>query len=147
MESAWHFLKKLKIELPHDPEIPLLNTYLKSEVLVTQSCPTFYNPVDCSPPGSSVHGIFQARILEWEPFPSPGDFPDPGTEPRSPALQADSLLSEPPGKLIKKWNNSIFSNMDRYRDDHTKWSKVRKRKINSIWYHLNVESEKLIPMN
>ena len=34
-------------------------------VLVTQSCLTLYNPVDCSLPGSSVHGIFQARILEW----------------------------------------------------------------------------------
>ena len=34
-------------------------------VLVIQSCPTLYGPVDCSPPGSSVHGILQARILEW----------------------------------------------------------------------------------
>ena len=34
-------------------------------VLVPQVCPTLCNPVDCSPPGSSVHGIFQARILEW----------------------------------------------------------------------------------
>ena len=33
--------------------------------LVTQSCPTLGNPMDCSPPGSSVHGIFQKRILEW----------------------------------------------------------------------------------
>ena len=32
---------------------------------VTQSCPTLCDPVDCSPPGSSVHGILQARILEW----------------------------------------------------------------------------------
>ena len=40
----------------------------------------------------------QARILEW-PFPSPGDLPNPGIEPRSPALQADSLPSEPPGKF------------------------------------------------
>ena len=36
------------------------------------------------------------------PFPSPGNLPDPGTEPRSPALQADSLLSEPPGKTREK---------------------------------------------
>ena len=35
----------------------------KSEV--AQSCPTLCNPMDCSPPGSSVHGIFQARVLEW----------------------------------------------------------------------------------
>ena len=37
----------------------------KVKVLVIQSCPTLCNPVDCSPPGSSVHGILQARILEW----------------------------------------------------------------------------------
>ena len=40
----------------------------------------------CSPPGFSVHGISQARILEWFAIPSPGDLPDPGVEPESPAL-------------------------------------------------------------
>ena len=43
-------------------------TYMKSsleKVKVAQSCPTLWEPVDCSPPGSSVHGILQARILEW----------------------------------------------------------------------------------
>ena len=141
--------------------------------LVTKSCPTLCNLMDCSPPGSSVHGISQARMLEWVaisfsrgpsqtresnlcllhwqvdsfllsyqrslihtglssvqllsrvrlfatpwtvarhaplsmgfsrqecwsglPFPSPGDLPNPGIEPRSPALQADTLTSEPPG--------------------------------------------------
>ena len=38
---------------------------VKSEREVTQSCPTLSNPMDCSLPGSSVHGIFQARVLEW----------------------------------------------------------------------------------
>ena len=38
---------------------------VKSEGEVAQSCPTLSDPVDCSPPGSSVHGIFQARVLEW----------------------------------------------------------------------------------
>ena len=38
-------------------------------VLVIQLCPTFCNPMDCSPPGSSVHGILQARILEWVAVP------------------------------------------------------------------------------
>ena len=47
--------------------------------------------MNCSLPGSSVHGNFQARILEWLPFPSPGDRPDPRIEPESLALQADSL--------------------------------------------------------
>ena len=38
---------------------------VKSETAVAQSYPTRHNPIDCSPPGSSVHGIFQARVLEW----------------------------------------------------------------------------------
>ena len=62
------------------------------KVLVAQSCPALCDPMDCSPPGSSVHGIFQARILSGQPFPSAGGLPDPGTAPGSPALQADSLL-------------------------------------------------------
>ena len=68
-------------------------------MLVTQSSLTLFDPMDCSLPGSSVDGIFQARMLEWAAFPSPGDLPNPGIEPRSPALEADSLPSEPPGKL------------------------------------------------
>ena len=43
---------------------------VKSESEVAQSCPTLSDPMDCSPPGSSVHGTFQARILEWVPLPS-----------------------------------------------------------------------------
>jgi len=59
-----------------------------------QSCTTLCNPVDGSPPGSSDHGILQAGILEWVACPPPGDLPDPGIEPMSPAtpaLQVDSL--------------------------------------------------------
>ena len=49
-----------------------------------QSHPILCDPMDCSPPGSSsVHGILQARILEWLPFPTPGDLPTRGTEPVS----------------------------------------------------------------
>ena len=94
---------------------------------VTQSCPTLCDPMDCSPSGSSVygivqarqlvkvkvaqacltlcdpmdytaHGILQARILEWVALPSPGDLPDPGIKPGSPALQVDSLSAEPQRK-------------------------------------------------
>ena len=43
---------------------------VKSQSEVAQSCPTPSDPMDCSPPGSSVHGIFQARGLEWVPAPS-----------------------------------------------------------------------------
>ena len=54
----------------------------------------FLQPMDCSLPGSSVHEILQARILERVAIPSPGDLPNPGTEPGSPALQADLLSSQ-----------------------------------------------------
>ena len=56
------------------------------------------------PPGSSVHGIIQARTWSGLPFPSPGDLPHPGIEPMapmSPELQADLLPAEPPGKPHK----------------------------------------------
>ena len=65
-------------------------------VLIAQSCPTLCNPMDYSLRGSSVHGILQARV--WSSLLSPGNLPDLGIEPGSPALQADSLPSEPPGK-------------------------------------------------
>jgi len=58
--------------------------------------------MDCNLPGFPVHGILQARILEWVAIPSPGDLPHPGTELGSPTLQADALTSEPPGKPIKR---------------------------------------------
>ena len=52
--------------------------------LVPKSCLTLCHPresLDCSPPGSPVHGILQARRMEWLPFPSPGGLPKPGIEP------------------------------------------------------------------
>ena len=71
---------------------------MKRKVIVTQSCPPLCDPMDCSLPGSSVHGILQARIWKWLPFYSPGDHPNPEIKPRSPALQVHSLPSEPLGK-------------------------------------------------
>ena len=141
-------------------------------------CPILCDPMDCSLPGSSLHGILQARVQEWVaisfsrgssqprnrtqvscivsktlyhlshhgspkvkslsrvrlfatpwtvahqappsmgfsrreywsgvPFPSLGDLPDPGIEPRSPALQAEALTSEPPGKQTKPQNIDLF---------------------------------------
>ena len=53
--------------------------------------------MDCSLPGSSVHGILQARILEWLPCTPPGEFPVAGIKPASPTLQADSSLAQPLG--------------------------------------------------
>ena len=60
----------------------------------------FASPMDGSPPGSSVHGILQARTWSGLTCPPPGHLPDSGIVPGSPALQADYLPSEPPGKPI-----------------------------------------------
>ena len=65
---------------------------------VAQLYQTLSDPMDCSLPGSSIHWIFQATHWSGLPFPSSWDLPKPGIEPRSPALQADTLSSEPPGK-------------------------------------------------
>ena len=54
--------------------------------------------MDCSLPGSLVHGIFKQEYCSGLPFPVPGDLPNPGIEPGSPALQADALPSETQGK-------------------------------------------------
>ena len=73
--------------------------WLEWKLLVTQSCITLWDPLDCSPPGSSVHGILQARILELVAILfSRGNLPDAAIKPGSLALQADSLLPEPPRK-------------------------------------------------
>ena len=68
--------KRQPTRLPHPWDSPGKNTgvgchcllqcmKMRSESEVVQSCPTLRDPMDCSPPGSSVHGIFQARVLEW----------------------------------------------------------------------------------
>ena len=82
------------------------------KVLVIQSSLTLCDPMDCSPPGSSVHGILQTRMLEWVAISFPRGLPNPGIEPRSPELQADSLLSESPRKpsrLVESISKIIFT--------------------------------------
>ena len=66
--------------------------------VVSESC----DPRDCSPPGSSVHGILQAKMLEWSglPCPPPGHLPDPGMEPAPPAWVGGFFSTEPPGKPV-----------------------------------------------
>ena len=65
---------------------------------VTQLPPTLCDPMDCSPPGSSVQGVLQARILQWVAMPSSRGSSQLRDWTQSPTLQADSLPSEPPGK-------------------------------------------------
>ena len=80
--------------------------------MCTQSCLTLCDPMDCSLPGASVHGIVQARVLEWVAISYYRTSPDPGMELRSPALQVDSLLTEPAGKL---YITHIHNNCKLYR--------------------------------
>ena len=80
----------------------------------------FCNPMYCSPPGSSVHGSLQARVLEWLPFPLPGDLPNPGIEPVS--LTSPALA----GRLFTTsaiWEAYIF-----------KFYNLNLEKTSSIWH-------------
>ena len=76
---------------------------------MVQLCPTLCDSMDYSSPSSSVHGILQARILEWVAIPFFRGLPNPGIKSGSLALRADSLLSEPlrkPG--LNKTDGQIF---------------------------------------
>ena len=78
-----------KLGLPVQYEFHRLGCVLSHAQLLSR------DPMDCRPPGSSVHGISQQGCWSGLPFPSPGDLPDAGIEPKSPAspaLQAGSLL-------------------------------------------------------
>ena len=74
--------------------------------LIAQSCPTLCNPIDCSLPGSSCPWEF-SRQEYWSGLscPPPGDLPNPGIKPRSPALKADSLPSKLPGIFPNEYSN------------------------------------------
>ena len=90
--------------IPHSSSTILL-------LVAAQSCPTLCDPVDCSPPGSSVHGILQARILGWVALPSPGHLPDPGIKLESPALQVDSSPLHRLGSPLKGCRCAYFSDL------------------------------------
>ena len=119
----WTRLKQLSAQKSH---LALTETDDSRESEIAQSCPTLCNHMDCNRPGYSIRGIFQARVLEWVaisflfffflgglPFLSSGDLPNPGIKPRSPAFQADTLLSELLGKpcyqsYLHTVQNSVF---------------------------------------
>ena len=75
--SLW-LTQGLKLWSPETPKLTLPHSPNACCCLVTQSCPTLCNPMDCSPPGSSVHEISQTRILEWVAIP----FSTGSTQPR-----------------------------------------------------------------
>ena len=93
--SDFHFHFIFQFVLQNTCFLSLLYFPLLFLCLVAQSCPTLCDPIDYK-----VRGILQARALEWVAIPSPGDLPNPGIKPRSPALQSDSLPTEPPGKPL-----------------------------------------------
>ena len=112
-------------------------------MIVTQSCLTLCDPMACSPPASSVHGIFHARILQWVPIPSPGDRPNPGIEPGYPALQADSLLSEPPGKPMNTVVGSLSFLQGIFPIQGWNWGLLHFR---LILYHLSYQESPKRPL-
>ena len=79
--------------------------------IVALSCLTLCDPMDYSPPDSSVHGILQARILEWVAMPPPGDLPDPEIEPvslMSPALTGRFFTTSATWEALKS-TMSLFN--------------------------------------
>ena len=104
-DKPWQHIKNRDVTLPTKVHLVkalvfpvVMYGYEKVKVKVAQSCLTL-----CDPRDYPVHGILQVRILKWVEFPfSRGSSPNPGIEPRSPALQTDSLPAEPQGKLDYK---------------------------------------------
>ena len=78
----------------------------ESESEVTQSCLILCDPMDCHTPLSV--GFSRQEYWSGLPFPFPGDLPDPGIEPESPALQADSLPGKPIPNIGFKYSNELF---------------------------------------
>ena len=83
----------------------ILCTYIVVVCLVTKSCPTLLKPHGYSPPGSSVHGIFQAKMLEWVAILSPGDLPNPGIKPMSPALASVFFIPWKPTVALDSYHS------------------------------------------
>jgi len=85
--------------------------------LVAELCPLFSDSMDCSLPGSSVHGIPWKRILKRLPFPPSGNLPNPGIELTSPAMAGGFFTTEPSGKPswwdYQTWNNRLVPNWER----------------------------------
>ena len=108
--------------------LPLLNSLCMW--LVTESCPILCDPMDCGLPGSSV-GLSRQEYWSGLPFPSPRDLPNLGFKAWSPALQVDSLSSEPPGK--PQWHaerhSSVQFNHSVVSDSATPWTAARQASL------------------
>lgn len=87
-------------------DVKLLHAWVCAKSL--QLCPTLCDPVDCSPPSSSVNGILQARILDWVAMPSSRESSWLKDQTRSLALEANSLPSEPLGESSSFLRGNIY---------------------------------------
>ena len=103
---------------------------------VAQLCLTLWTPWTVAHQAPLSMRILQARILEWWPFPSPGDLPDLGIKPRSPTLQADSLPAEPPGKPKNTGVGSLSLLQGIFLTQESNWGLLYYRQI---LYQLNYQ--------
>ena len=102
----------------------------------------------CNPMAYTDHGILQARILEGVVFPfsrgsfqsshSPGDLPNPGIKPRSPALQADSLPAEPQGKSNNAEVGSLSLLQQIFQTQEYNWGLLHFRQILYQWRYQGI---------
>ena len=90
--------------------------------LVTQPCLTLCNPMDYSLPGSSVHGDSPGKNTGWVAMPSSMHLPNPGIEPISPTLQADSLPSDQPGNNSRVFSNTMIRKHQFFSTQPSVWS-------------------------
>ena len=86
-----------------------MDTCICMEVLVAQLCLTLCDPMVCSHQAPLSMEFSSQEYWSGLPFPSPGDLPNLGTEAKSPVLQVDSLLSEPPGKPVYDFLHNNYS--------------------------------------
>ena len=117
---------------------------------VSQLRPTLCDPMDYSPPGSSVHGILLAKILEWVAISFSRGSSPPRDRTGSPALQADSLPSEPPGKPLarresrnKHSDHSTYKTIFYLEEIHCHWAYRREWPgcDNDVWKALLTDLE------
>ena len=100
-QAMWIYFRKYDKYNPLSYHLTSFDIFHICCCLVTKSCLTLCDPMDCSPPGCSILGILQARILEWVAISSSRELPDPGirlTSPASLALAGGFFTTESPGK-------------------------------------------------
>ena len=114
------------------------------KVKVAQLCLTLCNPMDCSPPGSSIHGTLQARTLEWVAIPSSKGSSQPSDRTQVSCLASDSLLFEPPEKVnISLLHNSTISFLGIYSREIKCMFTETYTRLWEIYYGQNLKTNKI----